>query len=197
MPRLPSFREAHPNIRFCINGIGDASARHDAPDIRVFYGGGQDEPLFSDLLLPVSGPDMLRRFRDMKPSPHMMEGMALLHIKAQLEGSDHPGWVEWFRQYGHRESGCDRGARFNDARLALEAVRRNVGFLVCGLSLVQGDLEAGRVCRLFPAEQHLVAPHPYRLRLRSDVQRRPQVQKFLSWLRAEAVEAERQIKLSS
>lgn len=35
MPRLSAFREAHPNIRFCINGEGDIPMRLGAPDVRV------------------------------------------------------------------------------------------------------------------------------------------------------------------
>jgi LysR family glycine cleavage system transcriptional activator len=188
MPRLSAFREAHPNILFCVNGTGDIPVRLGAPDVRIFYGGGQDEPLFTDRLLPVSGADPLRRFVALAPALHIMEGMPLLHLKAQIEGADYPGWVEWFQKFGHRESGQDRGVRYQHARLALEAVRREVGFLLGGLSLVQRDLETGVVFTLFPMAQHLVAPHPYRLKLRPDVEKRPQVRKFVAWLRNEASE---------
>jgi LysR family glycine cleavage system transcriptional activator len=194
MPRLPAFRETHPNILFCINGIGDIPVRPGSPDIRIFYSSGQDEPLFTDLLLPVSGPDNLRRFIDMGAVTPILEGMPLLHLKVQLEEVDHPGWVEWFQRFGHRESGQDRGVRYQHARLALEAVRQDVGYLVCGLSLVQRDIEEGFVVNLFPMAQHIVAPHPYRLRLRQDVEKRPQIQRFLTWLRSEAGETRRQIE---
>lgn len=73
-------------------------------------------------------------------------------------------------------------------------MRRDVGFLVCGLSLVQRDLEDGTIFSLFPVAKHLVAPHPYRLKLRGDVEKRPQVRKFVAWLREEAGEARLQLE---
>ena len=78
-PRLPAFREAHPNILFCINGAGDVPLKLGTPDVRVTYGEGRDEPLFTDVLLPVSGPDMLigaagRRWSDRGPSSTWWSG---------------------------------------------------------------------------------------------------------------------------
>ncbi|MET0599260.1 MAG: LysR family transcriptional regulator [Mesorhizobium sp.] len=192
-PRLPAFREAHPNILFCINGAGDVPLKLGTPDVRVTYGEGRDEPLFTDVLLPVSGPDMLSRIQDRNPTLQM-EGMALLHLKPQLEEKGHPGWVEWFQKFGYRKSGPARGVRYQHARLGLEAVRQEVGFLICGLSLVLDDVRKKQVVTPFPMSEHLVAPHPYRLRLRQDVERRPQVQRFVAWLRSEAGETRRQIE---
>ena len=192
-PRLPAFRAANPKVLFCINGAGDAPLKLGAPDIRVEYGEGRDEPLFTDILLPVSGPDNLRRVGGWNPG-QQMEGMPLLHLKSQRENTGHPGWVEWFQKFGSRESGLDRGVRYQHTRLALEAVRRNVGFLVCGLSLALNDLKDGSVVNPFPMTQHLAAPHPYRLKLRHDAAKRPQLQRFLVWLRNEASETRRQIE---
>jgi LysR family glycine cleavage system transcriptional activator len=186
LPRLPAFREAHPNTLFCINGIGDVPMRLGAPDLRVFYGAGDDEALFTDVLLPVAGPDNLRRYVNMQPAT--LEGMPLLHLTAQLEDAGQPGWVEWFEAFGERESGRDRGIRYLNVRLALEAVRREVGFLLCGLSLVQRDFERGTVSNLFPMSRHIAAPHPYRMKLRADLERRPPVRRFVEWLRKEARE---------
>lgn len=184
-PRLPGFRQAHPNIRFCINGTGDVPIRLGAPDLRIVYGGGEDEPLFTDVYVPLTGPDNLRRIADRDPMTQM-EGMPLLHLTAQLEEQGPPGWVAWFQKFGHRESGPDRGVRYKHVRLGLEAVCQNVGFLVCGLSLAQRDLEDGSAVNPFPISQHLVAPHPYRLRLRQDAEKRPQLVRFVAWLRHEA-----------
>ena len=186
-PRLPGFRQAYPNIHFCINGTGDVPIRLGAPDVRVVFGEGEDEPLFTDLYVPITGPDNLRRIAGKDPATQM-EGMPLLHLASQLEDQGPPGWVAWFQKFGHRESGPDRGVRYKHARLGLEAVRQNVGFLVCGLSLAQRDLQDGAVLNPFPISQHLVAPGPYRLRLRRDAERRPQLIRFVTWLRQEAAQ---------
>lgn len=191
-PRLGAFREAHPNILFCINGSGDVPLRLGAPDIRIDYGEGSGEALFTDVFLPVTGPDNPRRIADWDPV-FQMEGMPLLHLKRQRDDANHPGWIEWFQKFGHRESGPDRGVHYPNARLALDAVRQNVGFLVCGFSLVLSDLQDGSIVHPFPVSQHLTAPHPYRLTLRADAAKRPQVQRFAAWIRNRADETQREI----
>ena len=182
LPRLETFREQFPNILFCINGEGDVPVRLGSPDIRIFYGEGEGEPLFQDLLLPISGPDNLWRIATFD-SVFKMEGLPLLHLDVQQENASYPGWTEWFEKYGLRASGAERGINYKNARLALESVRQNVGFLCCGLSFVLSDLENGLVVLPFPASQSLEAPYPYRLVVSQSAERRPQIQSFLSWLR--------------
>jgi LysR family glycine cleavage system transcriptional activator len=184
-PRLPAFRADHPNIRFCINGAGDVPLRLGAPDIRIVCEDGTGTELFRDVFLPVSGPDNTRRIAGWDPALPM-EGMPLLHLKSQRDTAEVPGWVTWFARFGQRQKGPDRGVHYQHARVALEAVRQEVGFLVCGLSLLLADLANGRVVLPFPAEQNLPAPYPYRLRLRPEVAARPQVARFVAWLEGEA-----------
>src|SRR5215469_5075525 len=49
-PRIASFRTAHPNVLFCINGEGDAPLRIGRLDCEITFGqqraGANDEPLF-------------------------------------------------------------------------------------------------------------------------------------------------------
>ena len=191
-PRLAEFRAAYPNILFCINGAGDVQLRLGSPDLRITYGDGAGTPLFRDIYLPATGPDNPRRIADWdKDMP--MEGMPLLHLKAQRDRDDVPGWVAWFNEFGQRQKGTDRGVHYQHSRVAIEAARENVGFLVCGLSLALRDLDAGSLLLPFPAGQHLKAPHPYRLAVRPDVANRPQIIRFVSWLTEKAEETARRI----
>ncbi|MBC2836901.1 LysR substrate-binding domain-containing protein [Paragemmobacter straminiformis] len=189
MPRLARFRAAHPNIRFCINGAGDVPMRLGAPDCRITYGPatGSGEELYRDRLLPVTGPDNLRRMADWD-AQMPLEGMPLLHLEAQRDNPDCPGWPEWIDRFGHRRQGTGRGVHYRHARLALEAVRLNVGFLVCGLSLVADDLAQGRIVLPYPVDQNLAAPLPYVLTIAPHATHRPQFARFADWLRAEAAE---------
>jgi LysR family glycine cleavage system transcriptional activator len=193
LPRLAAFRRDHPKILFCINGNGDVPLRIGTPDLRIVYDGEPGEALFTDVVLPVTGLDNTRRMAGLDPV-RQMEGMPLLHLKSHRESSHHPGWVDWFERFGHRKIGPDRGIHYQNARLALEGVRQNVGFLTCGLSLTLSDLAKGTIVLPFPLSEHLVAPHPYRLRMREDVATRPQLQKFITWLRDEATETRRKIE---
>lgn len=193
MPRLPEFRSQHPNILFCINGAGDVPLRLGVPDLRIVYGEEPGDTLYRDFIVPVTGPDNMRRITGSDPNLQM-EGMPLLHLQSHLEGGGHPGWVDWFAKHGHRIKGPDRGVRYPNLRLALEAVRQNVGFLVCGLSLAMRDLESGAIELPFPLNEHLAAPHPYRLRMRTDSANRLQIQKFVDWLHAEANDTMRKME---
>jgi len=73
-------------------------------------------------------------------------------------------------------------------------VARDVGFLACGLSPVTDDIARGTVVLPFPASRHITAAHPYRAILREGSENRPQVRRFMEWLRQEAVETERQLR---
>jgi LysR family glycine cleavage system transcriptional activator len=185
MPRLAAFQQAYPNTMFCINGIGDIPIRIGMPDIRISCDDGPGEPLFRDLFVAVTGPDNPRRIADWDEAMPM-EGMPLLHLAAHQSEMGQPGWLEWFTMYGQRKKGPERGVHYKNTRLALEAVRANVGFLVCGLSLVLEDLSKGSIVLPFSAEQHILAPHPYRLSIRPESENRPQVARFVDWLKAEA-----------
>lgn len=185
LPLLPQFRQTFPNVLFCINGTGDVPVRLGAPDIRVAYGPAQGEVLFTDAFLPVTGPDNSRRLSTWDRD-YPMEGMPLLHLSAHKEDSGIPGWVEWFAAFGHRKEGRDRGVFSPNARIALDAARENVGFLLCGFSLLLQDLDRGTVVLPFPLREHLTAPYPYCMKLRHDAANRPHLQRFVAWLRTAA-----------
>ena len=191
-PRLARFRQNHPSLLFCINGAGDIPVRLGAPDLRISYGDGQGEALLSDVILPVTGPDNTRRILG-EDAALQMEGMPLLHLKSHQTGKVHPGWVEWFEKFGHRTKGPSRGVQYQNARLAIAAMRENVGFFIGGLSLFLDDVKNSAAVLPFPLSEHLKSPQPYRLQIRPDAANRPQVQRFVTWLRAEAKETQREI----
>lgn len=192
-PRLTSFREENPNILFCINGAGDVPMRLGAPDIRVEYGGAENgEELFTDYLVPVCSPDNLRRIADYD-AEHEMEGMPLLHLEEHRSQDDRPGFREWFQAFGTRRVGVERGPHYKRAKMALEAVRTDIGFLVCGISLIENDIEKGSLVLPYPPNKGLPAPHPFRLQQREQTSQRPQQRRFVQWLKSEATETQHRI----
>jgi LysR family glycine cleavage system transcriptional activator len=185
--RLATFRAENPNILFCVNGEGDVPMRFGAPDARIELGGTGGETLFRDRLLPVCSPDNVRRQGDFD-AEHLLEGLPLLHVRGEGDRAVRPGWLEWFAVFGLRREGRDRGNLYRNMRVAVENAKEDVGFLVCGLSLIAEDLDAGRLCALFPPDMSLDAPEPYKLHLRPDSLGRPQMRRFVDWLMAEAAQ---------
>jgi len=185
-PRLQAFRQENPNILFCINGSGDVALRLGAPDCRIEYGPqGKGEVLFRDLLLPVICPLSYYRM-DAGEGKLTLEGMPLLHLEAQRDNPAHPGWKEWVAAYGYRTEGLERGVHYRNVRTAIEAVRQDVGFLICGLALAEPDLAKKSVVQPFPSTHSLLAPMPYVLTVTAHGAVRPQLQRFCDWLRHEA-----------
>lgn len=192
-PRLKAFRDDNPNILFCINGSGDVPMRLGAPDIRVEYGGPEKgEPLYTDYLMPVCSPDNTRRIADYD-TEHEMEGMPLLHLEEHRSQADRPGFRDWFQAFGTRRTGADRGPYYKRAMMALEAVRKDIGFLVCGVSLIENDLSQGSLVLPFPAYKGLTAPHPFRIQQREQYSKRPQLRRFVEWLKQESAETQKRI----
>lgn len=197
LPRLDEFRNENPNILFCINGAGDVPLRLGAPDCRIEYGEpGKGEELFRDRLLPVVSPGNIYRM-DVGGGQVSLEGMPFLHLEAQRDDELHPGWPDWVAAFGHRSEGAERGVHYRNARLALEAVRQDVGFLVCGLSLVADGLADGTIVLPFPAHQCLAAPMPYVLTITSHGTMRPQLQRFCDWLRDQALLTRQSLDLTT
>ncbi|GIL03291.1 MAG: LysR family transcriptional regulator [Alphaproteobacteria bacterium] len=210
LPRLGRFREEHPNVLFNVNGEGDVPVRLGAADIVI----GRDpagsaatgEPLFSELFAPVGTPEIVERLADpgsheapgylpvgtMRPdrkwrlSQGSIEGFPLLHIKEKRAEPPVPGWRQWIEAFGYRRSAPERGVRYARMRDALEGVRSNAGMLICGLSCVIGEIEAGSLLLPFPGAAHLKADWPYCARIRPEARARPQAARFRDWLMAEA-----------
>jgi LysR family glycine cleavage system transcriptional activator len=197
LPRLDEFKKENPNILFCINGIGDIPLRLGAPDCRIEYREpGKGEELFRDRLLPVVSPSNIYRM-DVGHGEVSLEGMPFMHLETQRDDDLYPGWPDWVAAYGHRREGAERGLHYRNARLALEAVRVEVGFLICGLSLVTNDLAEGTVVLPFPANQSLVAPMPYVLTITAHGTIRPQLQRFCDWLRDQALRTRQSLETAA
>lgn len=181
-PRLQKFRETFPKIQFCVNGIGDVPSKVGSPDIRIERGeSATGDVFFDDYFVPVTSPDNLWRV-GLYDKETEMEGISILHTKARI---DQPDWASWAKKFGKRKSGLTRGQRFRNTRLALDATRKAVGFMICGVSLIEDELCEGNLVLPFPSEMGLPAVTPYRLWTRESAASRPQLQKFVDWLRDE------------
>jgi len=196
-PRLQKFRRAQPNIQFCINGEGDVPSRVGSPDIRIERGNqSEGEILFEDHYVPVCNPANMWRV-GRHDAVHVFEGVGLVHVHTR---AGLPPWESWFQRFGKRRSGLERGQKFRNTKLALEATQNAVGFMLCGLSLLEEDLRQGSLVLPFPAKLGIKAAAPYRVRTRKAAAVRPQLQRFINWLHDEGQKSQayidRQVNLA-
>ncbi len=216
VPRLRQFQAQHPNIQFNVNGEGDVPMRLGAADVvidRDPTGRAADgEVLYSEVFLPVGSVETARRISEpyltkaedgtpkylpvgqLSDQDQMwrhsqrgsLEGFPLLHIKPRPDAPETPDWGRWLAAYPYERTSPERGIQYSLVRNALEGVRSHAGLLVCGLSCILDELEDGALESPFPAQESVVAKHPYRIKPRGEVQGRPQMARFLEWLADEA-----------
>jgi len=189
-PRLPQFKQTHPNTLFCINGVGDVPVRLGQSDCEIWFGdtrgrGGAEDDLFADYLLPVSSPENTKRISAL-PKAKRLEGFPLLHLDCYTRVANAIGWPEWINRYGYRQTGVGRGIRYGRVVNALEAVYSDAGLIVCGLSLVEPLLANGTISLPFPKSQGIWSEKYYRATFTEHALRRAQTQEFRDWLLGEA-----------
>jgi LysR family glycine cleavage system transcriptional activator len=188
-PRLEAFRAENPNLLFCLNGIGDVPMRLGDADCEIWFGGDREgveaQALFRDYLVPVSSPANTVRISKL-PEESRLEGFPLLHLDRYTVDAHEMGWKEWIRQYGHRRTAPDRGIRYKRVQHALKAVYANAGLMICGLSLVLSEVEAGNLSLPFEVGKGGWTGAGYQVAFRPDRLRRASVDRFRNWLLKQA-----------
>jgi LysR family transcriptional regulator, glycine cleavage system transcriptional activator len=184
-PRLEAFRAEHPNIRFCINGEGDAPIRLGAVDCRIAFEEGGAGPevdrLFGDLVLPLSSPANADRIgaREMRAR---LEGFPLLHLDFYKDDPARITWPDWITTNGFERTAPERGIRFQRIVPALDAVLASAGLTLCGLALIADRYESGAIALPFSLATALQTRHAFHARYRADSATRRHVARFRAWL---------------
>ncbi|WP_309645705.1 LysR substrate-binding domain-containing protein [Phenylobacterium sp.] len=188
-PRLERFHTEHPNIRFCINGEGDAPMRLGRVDCEITYGPEVDDTLadllFRDYVLPIGSPVNVARTGKVD-AHHRLEGFPLVHLDFYKDDPAGLSWPEWVATHGVTRSAPERGMRFRRITAALDAVGANAGLTLCGLALLADQLEAGRIGLPYPTLAGRWSAHGFVARYRRESESRRHIQRFRAWLAAES-----------
>jgi LysR family glycine cleavage system transcriptional activator len=188
-PRLPRFRKAHPAIRFCINGEGDAPLRFASADCEISFGprhpAAEADILFRDFIVPIASPENARRVASIAPRDRL-EGFPLLHLDFYRNDPAAPGWPRWVEANRLRRTAPERGIRHQRIVPALEAIAADAGVALCGIALIAEMIDDGRIMTSFPLETGVRTEHAFQARFRAESTVRPQLRRFRQWLLAEA-----------
>ena len=204
VPRLPRFSAAHPEAELRLSSSGDSVDRrgetllldNDRFDLReadsllaIRYGTGnypglQVEQIFAPDWIPVCSPRLLTAERPLAV-PRDLARHVLIHDET-IEGEAHqPGWREWLASAGVSAIDGERGPRFSNAVLAVEAALDGQGVALALKPLVEADVAAGRL--IVPFEIAVPSPFAYFLVMRKAVAGRHSVAAFRAWLLGEAL----------
>ena len=187
-PRLERFRSRHPNVRFCINGEGDAPLRLGRVDCEISYGPVDDpgaDLLFHDYVLPVTSPVNVTRTATLDADARL-EGFPLVHVDFYKDDPARLSWPDWVAANGVARSAPERGMRFQRITAALDAILANAGVGLIGLALLGDRLESGVVAAPYPIETGRWTDHGFVARFRADSGGRRHIQHFRHWLAEES-----------
>ena len=186
VPRLQRFRDRHPEIELRL-GATDAVidlVRDPGVDVALRYGTGpypglHAERLAVGALTPVC-------------SPLLLKGRAVLHRPEDLVHQDllrdalpdEAGWLAWLTAAGVADRvRLDRGLRFSNSHLALDAAAAGQGVALAPDLLIEDDVRAGRLVRPFALS--VPSPYAYWFLSRPDRAETAKVRRFLAWLKTE------------
>jgi LysR family glycine cleavage system transcriptional activator len=186
---LHRFNALHGNIDVRVSATEDIVDFGEGNiDIAVRYGTGhypglEVEKLLEGEVFPVCSPALLESGPPLR-TPNDLAAHTLIHDTQVDIDPLVPTWSMWLRVAGAKNVRADRGPRFNNVFLALEAAIAGRGIALANTTVAAGDLAAKRLVRLF--ELGLPDRFAYWIVTPPGALDRPKVRAFRNWLRHEA-----------
>lgn len=194
-PRLSGFTSLHPHYQVRLAGE-DALACFERGDIDIGlrygpgdYPGLHCEKIASAVAFPVCSPAFAERHGASLTKPEGLTHFPLLQDEIAVKAAGLPTWASWFEAAGVERAVDNRGPQFESHHMALAAAEADQG-LALGLSpIVDDDLAAGRLIRLFD----IAVPSRFSFWLvcRADRAKERKIAAFRAWM-AEAIAAQAQ-----
>lgn len=185
VPRLPRFQVAHPDIEIRLSLVRSTElvdfARSDV-DIVIRYGevdrpGLRNHRLITEELVPVCSPVLLAGPKPLM-HPADLRHATLLHALPRLGQ-----WQMWLSAAGVSGVDAERGPKFHNTPLTLDAALAGLGVAIADRRLVAKELDSGRLVVPFaiplPTESAYYLVYPQE---RADY---PKIAAFRDWLLAE------------
>jgi LysR family glycine cleavage system transcriptional activator len=188
VPRLGGFEAAHPQVDVWLSADMDLVdfAASDV-DLAIRYGPGpypglEAMRLISETVIPVMSPELMASTPVRTPSD--LARQVLLHDGSPDADESCPDWQMWLAARGVRGIDANRGPRFNQSSLVIEAAVSGRGVALAKRTLAQDDLDAGRLVAPMPIST--MVDFAYFLVHPKAKGRLPQVKAFVTWIRNEA-----------
>jgi LysR family transcriptional regulator, glycine cleavage system transcriptional activator len=151
MPRLGRFHARYPDIDIRLTTVDkETDFARDDVDLEIRYGHGPWPDLACTLLMhdqvfPVCAPGLLEGDEPLN-EPSDLARHRLLHVTGYRED-----WQAWCASAAVRWVPTKRGHTFDHSVLAIQAAINGAGFALGRASLVQAELDAGRLVAPFDA----------------------------------------------
>lgn len=190
VPRLLGFQAEHPDIEVkLMTTRGHDKIRFDFEqvDLAIWYGKGNwpevdCERLMSEELVPVCSPRLLRGERSLS-SPEDLRDATLIHVLIRIGQ-----WRNWLDAAGIVGIDAERGPKFENTPLALEAAMAGIGVAIANRAFVTDHLRDGRL--VIPFDHDLSTDSAYYLLYPKHGPKRRSAIVFREWIR-DVLESER------
>lgn len=185
IPRIEHFNARFPEIDIRVTTTMELiDYEREGVDIGVRFGRGGYSDLVVETLLtsevtPVCSPDLLAGEKPLE-TPHDIANHTLLHDDSPLLDDTHPDWAMWLRAAKVTNVDPSHGLRFDNASTCISAAVEGVGIALARTALIDGDLAAGRLVRLF--ELSLPSAFGYYVAYPKRSEKLPKVMAFRDWL---------------
>ncbi|MBE7379876.1 MAG: transcriptional regulator GcvA [Leptolyngbya sp. SIO1E4] len=154
VPRLPDFQQQYPEVDVRLqtsNSAVDLQTR--TVDMAIRYGKGyypelEAHHLVKDEFTPVCSPRLLVD-EQLLAVPEDLARHSLIHFEWLNYGSDAPSWKNWFALTGLDNVYYDRGLKFDDESLAIQAAIAGQGIALCSSIHVSDDVKLGFLTQPF------------------------------------------------
>ena len=179
LPRLPRFNAAYPEIELEVTTTTDPlHFPGEGVDLLIQYGqepeaGFTMDPFLTSNRFPACSPALLEG----APRPGDPADLARLPLLRDAVGDD---WATWFACAGRKLPDRIRGPRFAHCELTLRAAEEGQGVVLAYAALIDRELAAGRLVKLFDLE---TPPKViYSLTCPEAWSNRPRIAAFRNWI---------------
>lgn len=185
LPKIEQFYAQYPDIAVrLITDSRPLDFAENGIDAGIRYGKGkwenlQAQKLFDETVYPVCSPDYLQKIDENEPL--VLTQAMLIHDTSMGEQTGFVTWQNWFAHAGIPVAMLKQGLQINNSAAVLQAAIDGQGVALARSIMVQDDLAAGRLVRLFPHIDCLAALSYY-LVYRSESAELGKIKALKEWL---------------
>jgi LysR family glycine cleavage system transcriptional activator len=208
IPRLARFSAAHPEVLVRItsnianidesDGVLEQTQtlidpRSETSEVAIRFGTGlypayQVEKLFTPDFVVACSPSLCHGDLALQ-QPQDVRRHTLIHDESTLVIERMPNWQAWLKLVGVSDVDVERGLRFSNAILTLEAALDGQGVAFVQKQLIEADVAAGRL--QIPFARSLPSHYAYFLVIAKAATTQPVVLAFQQWLSEEIGQSQR------
>lgn len=168
LPRWPAFKATHPDVELTFDitdQVRDFNV--DDADVAIRFGAGnypgtRSHRLFDAVVAPICSPKLLAngaRF----DTPQDLFQHTLCHVNCMTDDMVWPNWRMWMEAAGVHDFDDSRCVAFADSSHVVQAVADGNAIGLVELAMIAGDLEQGRLMKVFDLGITLAPGYAYHL----------------------------------